>query len=61
MELKLYQDIKAAQRSGRDTAAAENSRGDGELKEGRTEAAKRHYSEAEGHWAPPILNLFSLH
>ena len=49
MELKLYQDIKDAPRSGRDTTAAEKlkAKGDAELKEGRIRAAKRHYSEAE--------------
>ncbi len=49
MEQKLYQDIQAAQHSGRDTTAAKKlkAKGDAELKEGRLQAAIKHYEEAE--------------
>jgi hypothetical protein len=49
MEQKLYQDIQAAQHSGRDTTTASKlkAKGDAELKEGRLQAAIKHYEEAE--------------
>ena len=49
MENKVYQDIQAAQKSGRDTTAAEKlkAKGDAELREGRLHAAMMHYEQAE--------------
>lgn len=49
MEQKLYQDIKDAKQSGRDTTKAEKlkAKGDAELKEGRIRPAIRHYQAAE--------------
>lgn len=49
MEQKLYQDIQAAQHSGRNTTAAEKlkAKGDAELREGRLHAAMKHYEDAE--------------
>ncbi len=49
MEQKLYQDIQAAQHSGRNTTAAEKlkAKGDAELSAGRLHAAMKHYEDAE--------------
>ena len=49
MEQKLYQDIQAAQHSGRDTTAAKKlkAKGDAELSAGRLHAAMKHYEDAE--------------